>query len=287
MRRRKTPIPKRLPLSPHPDSTIRDYHRSIEKYVRLYIQLVQSGLKDLVPELKDVAADQQLRADSITLSKSQHFDADPNIAKKIEDLLAWVQDELESAFPDAVLRTWSKATLQRLAKQSKTHTTKVAKKVGLEVEPLLHDRGLSDWAKNAVDENVSLIRSIPKEKLETFKNGLVALVTADAPSDQIRKMIQKNFDTTRAKARMIARDQVGKLNADINQYRQQQLGGKRYVWRGVDDERERHDHYLLNDTIQYWSKPPIVDTRTGRRAHPGKDYECRCRAEMVLDDILE
>jgi SPP1 gp7 family putative phage head morphogenesis protein len=126
-----------------------------------------------------------------------------------------------------------------------------------------------------------------RQKQETFKNGLVALITADSPQDQIRKLIEDNFSFTRAKARMIARDQTGKINGRINQYRQESLGATRYIWKGSKDERERKDHRLLEGKIFSWDKPPIVDRRTGRRAHPGEDYQCRCHAEMYLPDILD
>jgi SPP1 gp7 family putative phage head morphogenesis protein len=284
--KRKTRIP-RLPVAPHPDAALRAYAKLLHKYANAYIRLTKSKLKELVPELKDVAADEIPEPQKISRSDSSRMDAGPNIAKKVQDLLASVGEELEDIFPDALLAKWAKSMAGQVNRQAKKQTAKVAKKVGLEVEPMMHDRGLSPWLQNIVDENVSLIQSIPKKKLETFKNGLVALITADAPQDQIRELIDKHFSGVRVNARLIARDQVGKLNGKINQYRQEQLGGKRYIWRGADDERERKDHRKLNGTTHKWSDPPIVDRGTGRRAHPGEDFQCRCRAEMVLEDILE
>jgi SPP1 gp7 family putative phage head morphogenesis protein len=240
---------------------------------------MRAHLKSVVPDLKDEAADELPRLDSARM--------DANIEKKVWDLIKAVNAELERAFPNPMLEKWVKAHSVYLSNMSKKNIKKVAATVGMEIEPMLHDRGLAPWLQNVVDENVGLIRSMTREKQETFKNGLVAMITADAPQDEIRKLIEKNFAFSRAKARMIARDQTGKINGRINQYRQQSLGATRYIWRGSKDERERDDHRRLEGKIFSWDKPPIVDRRTGRRANPGEDYQCRCHAEMVLEDLLD
>lgn len=45
----------------------------------------------------------------------------------------------------------------------------------------------------------------------------------------------------------------------------------------------RADHRRLNGKIFSWNAPPIVDMRTGRRGHPGDDYQCRCVAIPVFE----
>jgi SPP1 gp7 family putative phage head morphogenesis protein len=212
---------------------------------------------------------------------------DANIEKKISSLLNTINEALEDAFPDALLAKWAKSMANNVSKNTKRNIVKTTIKVGLDVEPMMHDRGLSPWLQNVVDENVGLIRSIPLKKIESFKNGLVALITADAPYGDIKKLINDHFSGVGVNARLIARDQVGKLNGRINQYRQQSLGAKRYIWRGSKDERERKDHLRLEGKTFSWDKPPVTNRGTGARNHPGQDYQCRCRAEMVLSDILD
>ena len=277
--KRKTNIPPRIPLPPHPDAAIRQYYRHLNRYVQTYIRLARGALRDIVPGLKDTAAEEQPRTDA--------WRFDENIEKKVRQVLDYVETELSRLYPDASLQNWIWAMIDHTNNTAKRGMKKTTKAVGVDAQPFLHDRGLRDYFQNIVDENVGLIRSITREKQEPLKNGLVSLITADAPASQIAKMIQDKFNTSKSKARMIARDQVGKLNGRINQYRQQQLGGRRYIWRGSRDERERADHLRLEGTIQSWDKPPIVDRKTGRRGHPGEDYQCRCRAEMVLEDVLE
>ena len=60
-------------------------------------------------------------------------------------------------------------------------------------------------------------------------------------------------------------------------------GFDRYVWTTKKDNRVRPDHARLEGRIISWNDPPVVDLRSGRRAHCGGDYNCRCVAAPLLD----
>lgn len=284
----KRAAPKRLPQPVQPDSQEREYLRFLRLYSNTYQKLMREGLEDLLPWLKEEAAAAlpvaQPRTDSLT-PRVNRFDA--NSEKELRALFDSVRKALVSIFPDSTLRKWAQAMVGSVNRLSKRNTVKTAKAVQADVEPLMRDGELTPYFQTVVDENVGLIRSIPEERLTAFKNKLVAALTRDATQAEIREMIQDNFRTTKAKAALIARDQVGKLNGALNKYRQQQLGGKRYKWRTSNDSRVRHDHERLDGKIFSWDKPPVVNRTSGRRGNPGDDYQCRCWAEMVVEDILE
>jgi SPP1 gp7 family putative phage head morphogenesis protein len=88
------------------------------------------------------------------------------------------------------------------------------------------------------------------------------------------------------RAALIASDQIGKLNGELNQLRQTNLGVRRYRWSTSLDERVRKDHRELEGSIQEWAKPPVVNRRTGERGHPGQAVRCRCSAIPIIDDVL-
>lgn len=56
-----------------------------------------------------------------------------------------------------------------------------------------------------------------------------------------------------------------------------------YIWRVApeDEGRTRADHLRLNGRLFRWDDPPVHDTQTGARGHPGADPHCRCYAEPV------
>ena len=51
-------------------------------------------------------------------------------------------------------------------------------------------------------------------------------------------------------------------------------GFQYYVWTTKKDDRVRPDHARLEGRIINWNDPPVVDLKSGRRRHPGEDYQC-------------
>ncbi len=96
------------------------------------------------------------------------------------------------------------------------------------------------------------------------------------------------FETAGKRARLIARDQIGKLNGRITRARQEQLGITRYIWRSVLDERVRGNpagkypyatpsHWNREGVVFSWKNPP-------EGGHPGEAILCRCWAEPFFED---
>jgi SPP1 gp7 family putative phage head morphogenesis protein len=100
--------------------------------------------------------------------------------------------------------------------------------------------------------------------------------------EEIRAQIQERLNVTRSRAELIARDQTLKVYGQIQEARQTDAGIEEYDWSTSDDERVRESHAALDGTRQRWDSPPVVDERTGRREHPGGDFQCRCAAIPVL-----
>lgn len=135
-------------------------------------------------------------------------------------------------------------------------------------------------------ENVNLISSMVGDELTQIDNLLTRSQRAGHRVEVIREQIQKQFGKSRAKADLIARDQVNKLNGELTQLRQTGLGIEKYTWRDSGDGRVRQRHRDLDGTIQSWNDPPVTND-AGDTNHPGGDYQCRCYAEPLLLPILQ
>jgi len=131
--------------------------------------------------------------------------------------------------------------------------------------------------------NVNLIKTIPQNTLTTMRNIVESGFTSGKTNTTIGLEIQEAYGIERRHAQFIARDQVAKLNADVTQSQQQDAGVDEYVWSTSGDKRVRDRHEELDGQRFSWSDPPIVDERTGRRAHPGQDYQCRCVALPIFN----
>lgn len=145
---------------------------------------------------------------------------------------------------------------------------------------LTADPNVSPLLTSFRDQGVGLIRSLGREKIARVRSILDD--TAGDRVEDIAARIREETQATPARASLIARDQVLKLNNGVTQERHKAAGVTEYVWRTSRDERVRSRHKALEGTTQSYDTPPVVDLRTGRRAHPGGDYSCRCTAEPII-----
>lgn len=141
-----------------------------------------------------------------------------------------------------------------------------------------------------VDQNVSLIKSLPNDSLFRMRDVMLKGFRAGSTINDIAKAIQKQYDIDKRDARLLARDQLATLNGQITEHQQTDAGIKKYKWRTTGDGRVRDCHKALDGKIFSWDDPPEMwyDTKhgrvyTGRHCHPGRDYYCRCVAIPVFD----
>lgn len=76
-------------------------------------------------------------------------------------------------------------------------------------------------------------------------------------------------------ANFIARDQLGKFAASINEAQAEFVGASSYVWRTSLDSRVRHKHAQREGKTFRYDQPP-------EGGNPGIDYRCRCSAEAII-----
>lgn len=131
-----------------------------------------------------------------------------------------------------------------------------------------------------VQENLDYIRSIRRQFLDRIRQNMGEMIL-NAQEKQMRAselsgMIQDIAHNARNRADLIARDQIGKLNGRLTQYRQQSSGIGRYEWSTSRDERVRASHAEREGKIFSWDNPPPD-------GHPGMPIRCRCVALPVID----
>jgi SPP1 gp7 family putative phage head morphogenesis protein len=112
---------------------------------------------------------------------------------------------------------------------------------------------------------------------------MVQRIQTTGDNSSIRQLIEDEWHTSAAKARFLARQETSLFFSKLSMNRAESAGVRRYRWSTSHDQRVRPDHKDLQGTIHAIDDPPIVDSRTGRRAHPGADFGCRCSAIWMLD----
>lgn len=133
-----------------------------------------------------------------------------------------------------------------------------------------------------VSENLELIKSIDEQTMQRVKAALqeriLGTVNRRELSKDLADDIQRIAGLERNRAVLIGRDQVGKLNGRLMQYRQQHAGIEEYRWSSSHDQRVRPSHRQYDGKVYTWGgKNPAPD------GSPGIPIRCRCVAIPVID----
>jgi SPP1 gp7 family putative phage head morphogenesis protein len=152
--------------------------------------------------------------------------------------------------------------------------------IGIDVAPTVAERAaLTAWAKEGTD----LISTVGQEIVAGLDAEIMDAARRGVLTSDLRQIVADRLGVGQRHAQFIARDQIAKLNAKITESTQAAAGVTSYKWRSSRDQRTRTAHRALDGTIHRWDDPPVVDPKTGRREHPGEDYQCRCVAIPVVD----
>lgn len=269
--------------SKYPDSAQREYIRLVDQYMAVEKQVILRYM----PELKKILwEDQQYNTDASgndKKRKTRRFAILEGILSQLKELFERMLKEMESTFGLFGL----KKMLESVAALNHKLTVREWKKtvnrtLGLNLlDDYYSGSFYQDILETWVSDNVDLIRTIPHESLRKMKEIVYQAYMDGKPTTYIVKEIQRQYGRDKRHARLIARDQVAKLNAAITQRQQTDAGIRRYRWSDSRDERVRDSHKKLNGRIFRWDDPPETDA--GRRCHPGQDYQCRCCALAIFD----
>lgn len=156
----------------------------------------------------------------------------------------------------------------------------ILSKTGIDFSGLMSDGALKEAVDEAVAANIALINSIPQQYLDRVEQAVMASLQAGTLNDTLADDLLKIEGVTKNRAKLIARDQLGKINSRLSQIRQQSLGITHYFWSTSHDERVRDRHKRWDGDRIAWDTPTID-------GHPGQAIQCRCTAIPDLDFLME
>lgn len=128
--------------------------------------------------------------------------------------------------------------------------------------------------------NVELIKTVPDRYFDRVTKDVTRAYVGGTHPDTLAQQIADDYEIGLNDAMRISRDQIGKLNAQVNQDRQEALGLTGYVWRTMNDNRVRDEHEEREGESFDWDEPPDGGA-------PGEDVNCRCYAEPDFGPILD
>lgn len=254
---------RKLPTQQIPRGVERDYARAL---VRVSIN-TRVALTPLLAALPGLLAS----------AKSERERLDAGESLRIRELFEQAREAT----------TVSTSALERLAaefaRRVSTHQRRqMSKQVrsAFGVDPFIRETGLAEATEAFVSENVALIKNVNSTLLSNVEGIVNRGVSSGRLHKNIAKDIQSALGVSEKRAKLIARDQVGKFYGNVTKVRQESLGVTEFIWRTVGDERVRDEHVSLNGRKFKWSEGAPGE------GIPGEPVNCRCYADPVLDDII-
>ena len=160
-------------------------------------------------------------------------------------------------------------------------STNLKNQTGIDLSAYLRNSpNIAERVNTLTAGNVQLIKSIRSQYLDKVQNAVMQAMVKGALNKDLAAQIKDLGKTTEKRAMFIARDQSSKLNAALTQARHEDVGIKKYMWSTSLDERVRDSHADKEGLVFEYTNPP-ADT-----GHPGHDFNCRCVAIPVLDDLV-
>ncbi len=167
-------------------------------------------------------------------------------------------------------------TQKEVDKQIAEHTKSI---IGVDLTPFYRAADIQDVVETNIEANVALIKSIPSQYADKVEALALNALQTGQTNEELAKAIAKLGQTTDYRARLIAADQMGKINGQINQARQLSMGVETYDWQDSNDDRVRPLCKSHHGKTFRWDTPP-------KGGHPGQKIKCRCTALPNYEDFL-
>jgi SPP1 gp7 family putative phage head morphogenesis protein len=257
---------KRPPAAIHPKRAERSYQRELRRIIALIKHEVETKF---IPKLPMFAA----RAEKLYPKRRQDT-LFGDVFGELNKIRVVSQTIYTGNMLDAIARKAAGET----SDLNQANLDKQIKSVlGIDLfttDPML-DLLIDDFAV----QNVKLIKTLSDTLFSQIEDTVTSGFKDGLRWEEISDDIQDRLGVADSRADFIARDQVSKLNGQLTEQRQSEIGVKSYIWRTAMDERVRDTHQLEGEEFD-WDSPPAV-------GHPGQDYQCRCYAEPVLEDLVD
>ena len=267
----------------YPHGVEAKYYRQLQTYFKPLTDYVKKYINENMEPLLRGDAAANIKLDAIP------GDSYRNMIYSLENWLSIYMPDISST-PESANNNVIFAGLGKTADEAMEFSEKEFKKIidkGIHVNVPTSAPWWDDMKASWAEDNYTLITSNARKYVEQI-NILTeqAIVNGMSP----RKLKDEIFKATESLSdkhcKLLARDQMGKLNGQITQAQMQEIGLDLYVWSTSYDDRVRDSHALMEGLLCRWDDASVCSYDNGKTweprpagavdLHPGQDIQCRC-----------
>ena len=273
------------------------YPHGIEQKFFRRLKSIFKPLTDYVNKYLDENMNALLRGDSLTIN----LDAIPgrtfrNMIANLENWISIYMPDTKDSKSKNVIYMSLNETADEAKEFGEKEFEKMLKK-GINVELPLSSDWWNDMKTSWAEDNYTLITSNAKNFVSKINTLTEQAIVNGLSSKQLMEDIKKATEGLSDKhCRLLARDQIGKLNGQITQAQMQEIGLDLYVWETSGDERVRSTHVPMDGLLCRWDDASVCSYNNGKtwekrpagavQLHPGQDIQCRCVALSYYPELI-
>lgn len=263
---KRTRVPRQIP----PARIEEEYGRKLSTFV---VSRVHAALQPLMAELPALMASaaSNLRTDGLA--------QDAGEGKRVRQLIDDARAHMQRTIMTSKLEELSSMYASNTAAYQKQQLDRQAR-AALGVNPFLSDRKLQPLTEGFVNANVGHVKGLVDDVASRLERKTLTALQDGMLYPDFAKQLESSFGFADSRAKLIARDQTGKLYGQINAARQKELGVTSFIWRTSEDDRVREEHVELDGQTFDYDNPPDEGL-------PGEPIQCRCTAEPDFSAILD
>ena len=256
-------------------------------------------LTDYVNKYIDEHLEPLLRGDSTEI----HLDTIPgqsfrNMIYNLENWLSIYMSDIADLPTDSNNNVIFTA-LGKTAEEAKAFGDKEFQKIiekGIHVSVPTSSPWWEDMKNSWAEDNYSLITSNAKKYVSQINTLTEQTIVNGLSPAKLKEQIKKATEGLSDKhCKLLARDQMGKLNGQITESQMQEIGLDLYVWSTSYDDRVRDSHALMEGLLCRWDNASVCSYDNGKTweprpsgavdLHPGQDIQCRCVALAFYPEL--
>ena len=162
-------------------------------------------------------------------------------------------------------------------RNTKRWATNIKKALKIDVSTIVRPEDADDMVRLFVQKNTGLIKSLSDDAVKIVEQAVYDAHLQKRSAAELQKSLQAKITGLKdGRAKLIADDQLSKLNGQLNMMRIQQAGGKEYKWdyqKGIPRKTSRAHHVARHKQIFKIGEPSGDE--------PGQAIGCKCRARMI------
>lgn len=210
-------------------------------------------------------------------------------AKKVLNALTKQFTDLFAKKSDDITERMLKDTLA--ASKSSLHASLEKLSGGLSLNTGVVPEGMEEISQAIINENVSLIKSIPQQYLKDVTGSVMRSITIGRGVASLLPEIEKYSGQASKRAKLIALDQTRKAYNSINKQRMQAVGVKQFEWlHSGGGQHPRRSHQAMSGNIYSFDDLPIINQEQVAKGYeppergiPGQAINCRCTMGPVIN----